>query len=303
MAVISITLTNLGVEVLSGIPRLVSLETNIPSTIFYSIDGTVPSVYSQIYLRPILMPTHGTVRLRVLAVSGADSGILDVTFSTDSTDLREPRRSSAILGGGVVVDAYDVANVLTDGYGPDAYGNVSVMVRKSDKELQELDIRYSRTGPNGEGPGTLIAIGYLSSNYERNTSISHEASSPNDDNIYFNPKSLYITMDGRDGYENQIYDAYQIINRPLDGTCDLSRYMSGKLLYGEFPMISGGLVKTHYNYSTGTSVSYYFDTIELRWVKSIQQFNPREVPRSVGLRTQNGPALVFKWIYNKRSGI
>lgn len=305
MAVITISATGVGPELVSGIPQFVVLDTNIPSTIFYTLDGSMPSVVSSVYLGAITMPTNsGSVRLRALALSGLDSGYLDVTFSTDTTELTYPRRSDATFGAGVVVDAYNTPDVLLDGYSPDAYGVVNVPVRYSDIELIDLDIQYSRTGPNREGPGTLIPIGFPpESQYGQQSAISHDASSPNNNNAFFNPRSLYIVIDGRDGYQNQIYDAYMMINRPWAGTADMTKYLQGKALYEPQPYITGGYVRTLFNKKTGTAVSYYFDHNETRWIKSIQNFDVNAVPKRLGARNQVGPPLVFTWIHNKRSMI
>ena len=301
MAVITIRASDLGPELISGFPRAVALTTNVPATIFYTLDGTLPTIYSPVYLLPIEMPTSGyTTRLRALAISGSDIGYLDVTYQTDVTDLITTRRLDE-YGWGIVVDGYDIENVLVDGYSPDEDGNVVVPSRASDYELQDLDILYSSTGVNGIGAGTLIRLGPMPEEVrEQSSEVSWEASSPNDQNVYFNPRSLYIVIDGRDGYEDQ--SIYPIL-RPLSGTRNSLKYLQGKELYEPQPYISGGHVRTLYNPQKGTAVAYYFDHNETRWIKSIQHYNTEEVPSGLGNRNQTGNPLVFKWIYNKRSAI
>lgn len=301
MAVITITATGLGTELVSGVPQLLSLETNVPSTMFYTLDGSNPSSSSSVYLGPFELPTESYVRVRVRAVSGADKGYLDVVFKADVSDLRLPRRNEATYGAGIVVDAYEAPNVLTDGYSPDEYGFVDVPVRSSDYELEELDIQFSRTGVNGEGMGTLLSVGFTPP--PKNKVIVHGASSPNNNNVFFNPRSLYIVIDGRDGYEDQIYDGYRIINRPNSGTVNPRTYLDGRMLREPHPYITGGLVRTFYSAKNNLSVSYYFDYNENRWIKSIQNFDPSIVPSNLGVRRAHGGPLVFKWIYNKRSSI
>ncbi|MHC4184253.1 MAG: chitobiase/beta-hexosaminidase C-terminal domain-containing protein [Planctomycetota bacterium] len=303
MAVITISATRLGQELISGIPMLVSLDTNVPATIYYTLDGSEPTIYSQIYLNTIIMPTSGTTRLRALAISGQDQGIFDVVYFTDSTELAYHRRLDD-YGIGVAVDAYDVENVVVDGYSSDAQGNIIVPSRASDYDLDDLEIKFSETGVGGEGPGTMIRMGPMSlEQREEMSAVDWSPTTPNDQNAFFNPRSLYITIDGRDGYEDQIVSPHVIINKPLTGTRDSIKYLQGKEMYEPQPYISGGLVRTHYNYETGTAVSYYFDHNETRWVKSIQNFDPQTVPQGVGSRRQTGPPLVFKWVYNKRSMI
>jgi len=300
MAVITITASESTTQLVSGIPQVVSLLTNTPATVYFTTDGTEPTILSEVYIGPIEMPTTVSVRLRALAVSGADTGLLDVTYSTDSTKLSHSRRTED-LGIGIAVDAYGVDSVLTDGYGPDEDNYVVVPVRSSDEELVDLEIKYSRRGLPQISPGTIVTLGPMSETQrDKSSAVDEEASSPNDQNSYFNPKSLYIVMDGRDGYDDQsIYP----INRPYGSTMDITKYLQGKTLYEPQPYVSGGLVRTLYDADKGLSVSYYFDHNETRWIKSIQNFEPSEVPVGIGSRRQQGPPLVFKWIYNKRSMI
>jgi hypothetical protein len=300
MAVITITAAESAVELISGIPQVISLYTNVPATVFFTVDGTEPTAFSEVYVGPIEMPTTVSVRLRAIAISGPDMGLLDIIYSTDSTDLSRDRRTED-LGIGIAVDAYGVDSVLTDGYGPDADNYVVVPVRSSDEELENLEIKFSRTGLPQISPGTIITLGPVpESQRDKVSAIDEEASSPNNQNVYFNPKSLYIVMDGRDGYEDQSVFS---INRPHGSTMDVTKYLQGKTLYEPQPYVSGGLVRTLYNRKEGRAVSYYFDHNETRWIKSIQSFDPDTIPANIGSRRQVGPPLIFKWIYNRRSMI
>jgi hypothetical protein len=298
MAVIAITATGLGPQLISGIPQLVALSTNVPSTIFYTLDGSSPTVLSRVYVSAILMPTDMSVRLRAWAISGTDRGSLDITFSTNSSALTYPRRIDG-YGIGIAVDAYNVVPVLLDGYKPDENLVVDVPARYSDYELKDLEIQFSRTGPDGEGRGTAIINGPVVGGVPE---IDPRPSSPNNQNVYFNPRSMYIVIDGRDGYEDQ---SVYIINRPYGNTMDMVKYLQGKSMYEPQPYISGGHVKTFYSIRDGYGIAcaYYFDHNETRWIKSIQSFDPNTIPQGIGDRRQFGPPLVFKWIYNKRSMI
>lgn len=300
MAVITISVKEYGPWFISGVPRQVALDANVPSIIYYTLDGSQPGLTSPVYITPINLPTSGTVRLRALAISGSDRGTLDLVFYSDSSKLHFPRRSDYTGGKGVVVDAYAVEDVLIDGYGPDAYDQVIIPVRRSDYELEDLEIKYSREGPYLVGPGVMIRMGTPPEEFWQDDAVDMEPSSPNNDNVFFNPRSLYIVMDGRDGYEDQsVYP----INRPWEGTTDMVKYLQGKSFFRPSPYISGGFVRSYYNKETGTAVSYYFDHNELRWIKSIQNYDPETVPDRLGDRNITGGPLVFKWIYNKRSMI
>jgi hypothetical protein len=302
MGVIIITAIQQGPFLISGIPNNIILTTNVPSTIFFTLDGSEPNMFSQVYLEPITLPTTGTIRLRALAISGPHSGKLDVTYSTDSTDLAiPPRRLPSEGGAGVVVDAYGVDPRVLDGYKPNDAGDVIIPARYADKLLKCYDIKYSRVGPDGYGPGTLVWLGPIPEEQREEASpVDPEPSSPNDDNVYFNPRSLYIVMDGRDGYEDQsVYP----INRPWGSSLDVVKYLQGRELLGSSPYVSGSHIKTFYNPDKGIAVAYYLDMNEQRWIKSIQNYNPENVPQRIGDRRQTGQPLVFRWVYNKRSVI
>jgi len=304
MAVLTITATGVGPEMVAGIPLLVELTTNLPATIYFTLDGSEPTVSSPVYLRTIQLPTMMEIRLRALAISGPDQGTLDVVFKVQTGVIRPDRRLPG-HGAGLVIDAYGIPEVFIDGYGPDEAHPLSdhefpvdVPERGADQPLMDLEVRQSSTGFDGEGPGTLIAIGFPSDLGERESAVSEVASSPNNDNVYFNPRSLFIVIDGRDGYQDQVV---RIINRPMGGTMDLTKYLGGKSLYEPSPYISGSLVRQFYNYDKGIGVFYYLDQNECRWIKSIQKMEQR-LPSGVGQRRGN-PPLVFTWVFNKRSMI
>lgn len=307
MAVLTITAIGLGPQLVIGIPQLIELTTNLPAIIYFTLDGSEPSTSSAIYTQVIELPTLISVRLRALAISGPDIGSLDITFSVDSNVSHPDRRSTEDNGAGIVVDGYGIPLVVIDGYGPDTEAPITdneypvdIPVRGSDIPLIDLEIKYSKTGFDGEGSGTLISIGFPTPDIqERESAVDPIASSPNNDNVFFNPRSLFIVIDGRDGYQDQ---SVFIINRPYGGTMDDTKYLGGKALYEPAPYISGGLVRQFYNYDKGIAVFYYFDHNECRWIKSIQNIQG-SLPRNVGLRPGTGGPLVFHWIYGKRTMI
>jgi hypothetical protein len=296
MAIISIIATALESEIIAGVPQLLGLDTNVPSTIFYTLDNSPPDTSSLVYVNPIVMPTDGTTRLRALAISGPDTGTLDITFKADTSAMRYPRRSSN-YGAGIVVDAYDIDNVLMDGYGLDENWLANQELRSSDYELQDLDLKFSRTGVNGEGRGTLLHFGFTPP--DRDKAIDNGFSSPNNNNVFFNPRALYIVIDGRK--DDDVFDGYKIINRPNSGTLNYRTYLNGRTIMQ--PIVSGGFIRTFYDARNSVSVSYFFDFIECRWVKSINNYDGSTWPVGLGTRKSYGPGLIFKWIYNKRSAI
>src|ERR1700686_751596 len=88
MTVISLSVTNSEEEILAGIPRTVAISTNIPALIFYTIDGSVPNLFSTQYTSPIFLPTDQlTIVLNILATNGTDfSPIITETYQTNMVD-------------------------------------------------------------------------------------------------------------------------------------------------------------------------------------------------------------------------
>jgi hypothetical protein len=304
MAIITISALELGPELVAGIPRYIAFETNIPATIYYTVDGTEPTVLSNVYVDPILLPDNScSIHLAAMAISGVDLGYLSLSFGANQTFITRSRRVEG-YGAGIVVDAYGKEWVVFDGYSLNSSDEAVVPARFSDYELDQLEIKYSRTGANGLGEGTMPEIGPVPEEVrEEYSPIGIESSSPSNHNVYFDPKALYIVIDGRvaDGYVDQ---AVYPINRPYGGTMNPAKYLSGQIMYSQAPFISGGLVRSFVNYNTGIMISYYYDNCDGRWIKSIQKFTKNDtVPDQIGSRRQFGPPLVFKWIYNNRGMI
>jgi hypothetical protein len=305
MAIITISAIELGPEFVSGIPRYVALETNVPSTVFYTVDGSEPTTQSFVYIEPVLLPDGVcSITFRAKAISGADVGYLYVVFGTDNTDIVRTRRIEG-YGAGFVIDAYGKEWVFYDGYSVDKNDIANVPGRFSDYPETYVDnfIIYSETGVNGIGSGEKPFIGPTPEDVtKRSSAIGIDESSPNEKNVFFDPKAMYIVIDGTmaDGYVDQ---AVFPINRPLDGTMDMTKYMGGQTLRRQQPFISGGLVRSFVNPKEGTLISYYFDNCEGRWIRSKQKYDTTKVPDGIASRRQFGPPLIFKWVYNKGSMI
>ena len=85
MVVISVTVTESTEQIVAGIPRLVTLSTNVPAVILYTLDGSTPTLYSTQYINPIYLPTNLlTITLNILATDGVNfSPIVSETYVTN----------------------------------------------------------------------------------------------------------------------------------------------------------------------------------------------------------------------------
>lgn len=119
MAVICVTITQSEEQIVSGIPKTVSITTNIPATIFYTLDGTTPTLFSTIYTGPIYLPANQLlVTLSVLATNGVDSSPIVVEqYQTDivNSNARLPHAGTTAQAGKVLPDDYPFGN---PGYQP-----------------------------------------------------------------------------------------------------------------------------------------------------------------------------------------
>ena len=118
-------------------------------------------------------------------------------------------------------------------------------------------------------------------------------SSPNDDNIDFDPRASLIVIDGttEEKIENQIV---RIINRsrlsmdlisPIHANNEANRQL-----------VTSSLVRTMTNPGTGVITFYYRDSRENRWIKSTQVTEPLSLNISPSA-TKNH--FVFRWVENR----
>jgi hypothetical protein len=110
MTVICITVTQSSEQVVSGIPRTVSISTNIRATIFYTLDGTTPTLFSPIYTGPIFLPFNEfLVTLSILATDGVDySPVVVEQYQTDIVhgNARLPHAATTAEAGSIIPDSY-----------------------------------------------------------------------------------------------------------------------------------------------------------------------------------------------------
>ena len=320
MSIISLTVTESSTEIVSGIPKSVSVETNIPSTIFYTLDGSDPTIASLVYIDIILLPTNQpTVTLKLFATNGTDSSaIIEQIYNPNISGLRQAhdqvfdlpsaakQRSFGFLGSKVparfgtfspkslIVDKPDVENIF-DGYDGTATGTTTGGI---DLPLSEYEILFSETntqGEKGRGIGTLPSNTTLvpaRNNYP--DIISHTSSA------LFNPKARVIIQDSR----KPPFDNVTHLNGTFFSLENSEIVKDGNLLFttaidGLVP--TGSLVRSFFNQNNNTITYYYFDSATLRWIISTEPFTPKP-PEEFNLysilfssRARNDDK-VFRWI-------
>lgn len=322
--IINVTITESPVQLVAGIPMNISLEANIPSTIFYTLDGTDPTELSNIYISPIKLPTSSSsITIKIYATNGVDySPIITKSYTTSFLGNRMPR--STVIGldssipsdppstfgssspnpntyygetGGITVDDYKETG-YPDGYDGTATGTAA---GETDKpyNMENYDIRYSTTdsiGQTGKGIGTLPSKTKVVDPIQLNNSN-------NANSKLFNPKSLVILQDGREDNENPPIMMRQFFSlgnpeKEKDGIMYNTTAFDGLGTTGTF-------LRPQFNSKDNTWIFYYRDFDTNRWIISIEPVKDSPTNNSINQlllpSSSFGEKKVFKWFPFKRS--
>lgn len=284
---IVLTLIESSEEYVSGFPEYIELSSSSPATIYYTLDGTDPTTSSLIAVEKIYLPTtSGLAVFKARAISSSDtSDILEVEYKTDSTTLNGPRR----IDEGVLVLPYGEAieeslSLKLDGSDAQA----------SSELFSDLEIKASKVSSDGsmleEGRTSASFINFAKSIAE----ADRFSSSSVNDNHYFDPSAKYILIDGSTDtqLENQVV---RIINRTYNTLDVVSPFYKEQLGRSE-PIITGNYVRSFYNQKTGVYTSYYWESLESRWLVSVQSIEPSS-GGSNPVHSKN--KFVFRWIQDR----
>jgi len=321
MSVISVSITESSQQIVSGIPVSVSLSANIPSTIFYTLDCSEPTLSSSVYIGSINLPTNkSSAVLKFFATNGIDSSaIISKTYSPSIINVRKPHDTviglSSGIGvpdlfpygdngpinpirygppGGIIVDAPDVPSI-PDGYDGTATGTPA---SGTDRPLTAYEFIYSTTNSKGEighGIGTLPGNATIIVPTNIDQPESSDASSK-----FFNPRAMVIYQDSR----NPSYDNVTQLNRGNFSLQNLEKSRNGALLTNtafDSSSVTGNFLRQHYNPRDNTITYYYRDSDSGRWIISVEPFVPRNdnigsLYRVVFSSRSDGSAYVFKWV-------
>lgn len=321
MAVISITVEETEEQIVAGFPRFISLSTNIPSNIFYTLNGQDPDNNSDIYTSPIKMPTDKSiVILKLYATNGIDSSsILSFEYKiTKENNTRLPRVFTEGIGisntnlqpfgsnytGNDVVRyntsipaqqvIYDdtLPHPYIDGYNADGYG---IAYANQPFNFVNYEIKYNKNDKN-----EYIGIGTIPGKVK----IFRIPAPPQEDstaNLMFDPKSSVMYQDSTT--ENPK-------NPPIINSDDFT--MNSTDAYNDklklFNVGQGGstntmqFVRQQHNPRTQMMTYYYRDTLTNRWLISTQPYKAKEfniTPITSSRRT--GIGIIFQWINYKRT--
>lgn len=317
---ISLIVSESDSEKIAGIPTFVTVETNVPSTIFYTLDGSDPDTMSSVYVGQITLPTtNSKINLKIFATNGVENSAIfskiygssfvgldpgssivtnydqyryGTNYAPFGDMLQDPRPTFGAAAG-LIIDNANIPNTL-DGYNADGD-----LVGSIDQDAPRLDFIYSET----DGKGNIgRGIGTVSYSTIREPEAPPDQSSVNDK--FFNPKAKVIFQ----SYEDQNNQDVSLINRSAFTLIDPEKANGGSQYYYNPGTLqtTGGALRQHFNPKDSTITYYYFDSASLRWIISKEKYLPSistNYSNIIPVSRTSGVGLVFKWYPFFRSRI
>ena len=320
MAVISVSIIESSEQVLAGIPRSITITTNIPATIFYTLDGTDPTLFSTIYTSPIFLPTESlSITIKILATNGTIySPIVEETYITNMLEnARLPHSSTSAVAGANIPGLYPFG---TNPIQPNTLylnpGDAAITV--DNPALTELPTAY-----NGDGYPTAFtnepftienySIVYSTKNAQGQTghgigtipatvTVQPQVPIPEETKQYsslFDPRAFVIFQDTT--LENP--EDPPNINRQFFTLEDSEKIRDGSSYFNsglDAPPVMGSFLRSHYNPRDNTMTYYYFDSHANRWIISKTPYTPTGTfdgnLAQIKFSRNKGAGVVFEWI-------
>lgn len=321
MAVISISITESPTQIVAGIPKTITLAASIASSIFYTLDGSDPNLFSEIYTGPISMPTEFlSVTLKVFASNGVDnSPIISETYFTNEVNgnARLARHGTDARANARIKDLYpygtnpiepttqftnpgDVGINVNDPSLPSAptgYDGTGQPTGYTNKpyNFQNYDIIY----PEGNSINEPLVVGQLPSKITTRPRPDIPESTDYSSK-YFDPKAFVIYQDAstedpsKPPLINRMHFTGELHEKVRTGN---NFFVSGL----DAPPTTGSFVRSSYNARENTMTYYYYDQIANKWIISKQPYQPKD-PDAGALyqvkfaRGGQTAGVVFSWI-------
>lgn len=310
---IIITISESKKQVVAGFPQKITLETDIPASIFYTDDGSIPTEDSEIYIDSIFLPTNvSSITYKFFATNGIEtSEIIEKKYSNSFINTKVKQsivtshnnsyaknlypfgdanvQNPIILNGtsGSIIDNSEVSNYL-DGY--DENQNFVGFVDEPIKD--NIQTVYSETNDQGfrdRGIGTLPTSSFIRKTNDVPTSSSYN-------NKFFNPKAKVI-FQSSDDVENEDISG---INHKAFALYDPRKNISAFFAGGTYSLQSpGGMLRQQFNPKDQTLNYYYFDSRTLTWIMSKEKYHHKTNNNYsniiISSRTSSAGGFVFKW--------
>jgi len=297
-------------ETVVNVPKWITVSSDIPATVFYTFDGTIPNEGSDVYLGRLSLPTdQNPLVVKIWATNGSDSSDIEVKeYSSTLVGARLARADAVNYGTLSIVDfqpfsssaqpnppiygpqvGITVNDLAIPGY-PDGYDGSGNQVFNIDLPKSDYTFIYSETdrlGQTGRGIGTLPSTTTI-----RYPEPPPETSSTNDK--FFNPKALVIYQDSRDTENTDL----TLLNKTNFDSNDPSKSQISAYYYSarDGNKIHGSAGRPHFNQKDQTITFFYHDSLSGRRIISTEPFRSKhQDPPSnilIGGR-QKGAGYVF----------
>ena len=292
----ALSIKGTGGEQEPGIPYFVTMTANEPATIYFTYDGSDPTIYNAyVYTTPVAVPADIEVfNVKAFAIT-ADGDVSD-TFVKTFYETTEPpivqpfyrKGPAATLQPGVIVDS----GVDYKYNAIDADGDETAWQDLPDEDYEiilEGDEVITIVSADPGDTGTLRDDDWVTQ------------SSPSDK--FFDPKAKVIVIDADD--PDQVPE---IIMRPFGSMRDMDKTYNGQELMEFGTYVSGGYMRSCYSAATGKYISYYFDTNDQRYVIIERDLLPGEHTLNAGSvmpwkRGNQGIGQIFMWLWPGRGNI
>jgi hypothetical protein len=317
MVVISISLTESAEQVVAGIPKTVAISANIPAVIFYTLDGSDPTLLSTQYTSPIFLPYDKlSITLKVLAYNGVDSSsILTETYVTNMmNDVRLAHSATTAASQENIAGLYPFGNAPIQ---PNAQ---FINPAEAGITVDNPALPSTPTGFDGAGNPTAFtnqpydstnySIKYQTTDYQNNLRVGEfpnnvtletDPAPPETTEQYsnmFDPRAFVIFQDSTKENPNDppsINRMHFSLENPEKNRDGNNFYTSGL----DAPPVNGSFVKSYYNPRTSMMTYYYYDSWANKWLISTTPFTPNESTGSMANVPMAGGGLgaryVFQW--------
>lgn len=288
---INLTLEKSEIELISGIPEYVIFSVDIPSSVFYTLDGSIPDENAFIASGRVYLPSSSkSFILTAIAISEDDAS--DILVEKFFTNVNITKTYNT---------GYEGIQILPYGSEPLtslSYDENGELAQGTSLKLEDLDIVASRTDYTGipikDYELGITTKDFINLSKDKATYTVPYKSTPNNNNVFFDPKAKFIEIDGStdDLLSNQIV---KIVNRPYGNMDPVSKGYNESMKQSD-NVITGNLVKSFYNPSTGIYVSYYYESKDSRWIVSKQKTVSKVLTINFNMEKNR---FVFRWIEDR----
>lgn len=318
MAVINLTITESLEQIVAGIPKTITITSNIPSSIFYTLDGSVPTLFSNIYTGPIFIPYNKlSAILSIFATNGVDSSpIIVETYTTNIlTDARLAHSATDVQANTSIPGLYPfgtnpsqpIGNFLNPGDAGFNVNDPALTTIASGFDSDGYENSFTNKPYTSENYNivytTRNAIGQpIVGNLPATVKIDNEPTIPETTEQFtnlFDPRAFVIFQDfSKEDPNDPIH-----INRQFFTLENPERARDGNAFYTcglDAPPVSGSFLRSHYNPRDNTITYYYLDTWTNKWIISKTPYQPTGSFNGnlsgAAFARNGGAGVIFEWL-------